>query len=73
MTGRNICSERMRIGLTQAELASAIGVSTNTVSNWETGGFEPTSESLKKLTKLFKCSSDYLLGLTEERINQTIA
>ena len=68
MTGRNICSERVRLGLTQSELARAIGVSVNTISCWETGSYEPNSESLKKLTKLFRCSADYLLGLTDERV-----
>lgn len=67
MTGRNICSERARLGLTQVELAKRVGVSVNTVSSWETGSFEPNSSSIKQLAKLFDCSTDYLLGLTDER------
>ncbi len=67
MTGRNICSERHRLGLTQLELADRIGVSVNAVSAWENGSFEPNSNSLKKLSQLFSCSTDYLLGLTDER------
>lgn len=67
MTGRNICSERHRLGLTQLELADRIGVSVNAVSAWENGSFEPNSNSLKKLSQLFSCSTDYLLGLTNER------
>lgn len=67
MTGRNICSERHRLGLTQLELADRIGVSANAVSAWENGSFEPNSNSLKKLSKLFSCSTDYLLGLSDER------
>ena len=67
MTGRNICSERHRLGLTQLELADRIGVSVSAVSAWENGSFEPNSNSLKKLSQLFSCSTDYLLGLTDER------
>lgn len=67
MTGRNICSERHRLGLTQLELADRIGVSVNAVSAWENGSFEPNSNSLKKLSQLFSCSTDYLLGLTDDR------
>lgn len=67
MTGRNICSERHRLGLTQLELADRIGVSVNAVSAWENGSFEPNSNSLKKLSQLFSCSTDCLLGLTDER------
>lgn len=67
MTGRNICSERHRLGLTQSELAEQICVSVNTVRCWESGLFEPTSSSLKRLSEVFRCSTDYLLGLTDER------
>lgn len=67
MTGRNICSERHRLGLTQLEMADRIGVSVNAVSAWENGSFEPNINSLKKLSQLFSCSTDYLLGLTDER------
>lgn len=47
MTGRNISSERSRLGLTQSELAKRLGVATSSVSYWETDSFEPTSDSLK--------------------------
>lgn len=67
MTCRNICSERHRLGLTQRELAEVIGASVNAVSSWEQGLYEPNSSSIKKLVQVFGCSSDYLLGLTEER------
>lgn len=40
--GDRIRDARERLGLTQAVLAKAVGVSKNTVSNWETGVHEPT-------------------------------
>ena len=66
--GRNIASERVRIGMTQPQLAKAIGVTTGTVSNWELGKFEPTGKKLDRMAKLFGCSVDYILGMTDERI-----
>ena len=62
-----IASERVRMGITQEELAKKVDKSKKTVSNWETGRRSPQATDLEKLSKLFGCSTDYLLGLTEER------
>lgn len=67
MKGRNIASERVRIGYSQAQVAEAIGVSANTISNWEVGKFEPTGAKLKALSDLFGCTTDYLLGMADDR------
>lgn len=55
------------MGITQEELAKKVDKSKKTVSNWETGRRSPQATDLEKLSKLFGCSTDYLLGLTEER------
>lgn len=62
-----IASERVRSGLTQKDLANEVGVSLTTVSRWEQGKGEPNASELVKMRKLFGCSTDYLLGLTDER------
>lgn len=62
-----IVSERKRIGITQKDLSKRIGVSIPTVSRWERGEVMPDGSSLVAMSKLFGCSSDYLLGLTDER------
>ena len=63
----NIKSERVRIGLTQEELADLIGAHVNTIRLWENGERQPSSNGLISLSRLFGCTADYLLGLTEER------
>jgi transcriptional regulator with XRE-family HTH domain len=62
-----IASERALLGLNQDGLAKMIGVSQATVSSWELGKSEPGSESIKKMSRIFGCSADYLLGLSANR------
>ena len=40
-------------GISQDALAKALGVSTNTVSRWETAVYRPTIEDLDKLARFF--------------------
>lgn len=62
-----IASERVRIGLSQEDLAEKIGLkSRTTVASYENGKEIPSSK-LVAMTRLFKCSADYLLGLTDNR------
>lgn len=65
---KNITSERVRLGLTQNELADKIGVHVNTVRSWECGTSKPGSLKLISLCEIFGCSADYLLGISEERL-----
>lgn len=66
-------SERGRKGLSQAELGTALNppVPERTVSEWEKGVTPIPSTQLLNLTRLFRCSADYLLGLTDERTPMT--
>ncbi len=43
-------------GLSQEALAKALGVSTNTISRWETTTYRPTLEDLEKLSRFFGVS-----------------
>lgn len=63
----NIKVERVRKNITQSELAEAIGISTNTLQKYEKGIDKIPSGKLIAMAELFDCSTDYLLGLTEER------
>ena len=47
---------RLRSGMTQRELAVAVGVSVNSVSAWETFVFVPSLTHLCSLVDIFKCS-----------------
>lgn len=67
-----IKSERVRIGLNQAELGAALNqpVSERTVREWEKGNSPIPSFQLLNLIQIFHCSVDYLLGLTDERTSR---
>lgn len=49
-------------GYTQETLAKKLGISASAVGLYEQGRREPDNETLKKLSKIFNVSIDYLLG-----------
>lgn len=53
---------RTRRLLTQKELAEKIGVSWQTVSEWESGRQQPRMQHLRKLCTVLEVSPDELLG-----------
>lgn len=53
---------RIAAGLSQKYVATTLGVSGPSVSNWESGKTTPTTENLASLSALFGVSVDYLLG-----------
>lgn len=56
---RNLRKEQ---GWTQVQLAGKIGVSKQSVSNWENDNILPSVEMLAHIADLFQVSTDYLLG-----------
>mgnify|MGYP000844268620 CR=1 FL=1 len=63
--GERLKEIRKKLGITQGELASLIGVSETTVWNWENGKREPRSTEINKLAKVLGVSVSYLLGETD--------
>lgn len=63
--GARIASIRSLRRMRQSDLAAAVGASTQTVSNWETGQRVPRADMLRDLCIALRCSSDYLLGLSD--------
>ncbi len=61
--GQIIKELRKEKGLTQTALADLLFVSQDTISLWELGKSLPDVENVVKMTKVFKVSADYLLGL----------
>lgn len=61
-----IKSMRIENKISQDELASKLGLSRTAVSAYEVGRNEPPSDVLIKLSQIFGCSIDYLLGLTDD-------
>lgn len=64
----NIASERVKLGLRQRDLAEKLDVSLASITRWEKGKTEPTASALTAMCDLFGCSSDYLLGISENRL-----
>lgn len=52
---------RNKSGLTQNEIANKLGVSGQTILNWENGIYEPKINQLIELADLFEVSIDYLV------------
>ena len=53
-------------GLSQAELASQLGVAMNTVSIWELGERLPRDRYIESLADSLDTSMTYLMGVTDE-------
>ena len=52
---------RIEHGITQADLAAAVGVSTRAVKYWERGERTPNLASLLALARYFNVTTEYLL------------
>ena len=50
-------------GISQANMAKAIGTYQQTVARWEKGITEPDTEMIAKICLFFNVSADYLLGI----------
>ena len=64
--GNYIYELRAKAGLTQSELAQALGVTNKAVSKWESGRSKPTTDVIRKLASLFQISVDELLQKQED-------
>lgn len=71
MLGEQIKNLRMDKGLNQVELAKILGVTKQSVSNWENENIMPSVDMLIKIANFFSVSTDYLLGLSEEHALNT--
>lgn len=63
--GKIIYDLRIERGISQKELAEAIGVSQSTIAKLEVGRNEATASTIRKLAKFFDVSADYLLELED--------
>lgn len=65
-------SLRLKLGLSQKEIANQMGVSPSAISAYELGERTPSVEVLLAFTSLYRCSSDYLLGLKQNVPQRTL-
>ena len=60
---------RRESGMSQEQLAAALGVSRQSVSKWEAGASMPELSKILQLSELFMVTTDYLLKESEDRKN----
>ena len=58
---------RNEFDLTQSELGDILNMSQTGYSKYETGSNDIPTRVLKSLSKFYKTSVDYILGLTDEK------
>lgn len=63
----NIASERRRLNLRQKDLADRLEISESTIYRWERNEASPGGPQLIAMHEIFGCSTDYLLGISNER------
>ncbi len=57
---RGLLTMRKAAGITQAELAAALGVSQTVVSDWESSKKYPSADKLPLIAKTLNCTIDEL-------------
>ena len=68
----NLASERTRIGMNQTELAERLNCSVSTIVRWEKDISSMPTGTLKEASSIFGCSTDYLMGKTDDRLTRVI-
>lgn len=66
MFGKRVRELRLANNLNQVQLADALGVTKQSVSNWENDNILPSIDLLKRIALHFSCTTDYLLELEDE-------
>lgn len=64
MLQERLRSLRNEYNFSQQKLAELLGITQQAIAKWENGKAEPDSTTLIKLSEIFNCSIDYLLGKT---------
>ncbi|MBQ7223383.1 MAG: helix-turn-helix transcriptional regulator [Erysipelotrichaceae bacterium] len=64
---------RKKAGMSQVDLADALGISRQSVSKWETGESNPDITRLADLARVFEVSTDWLLSEAEETVRETVS
>lgn len=56
----SLAAARVNANLTQREVAKALGISTQTLVNWEAGKTEPSANQARALASLYNIKLDYI-------------
>ena len=65
MLGKRIKELRKTLGINQEQFGKALGVTKQSVCNWENENILPSIEMLVKIATRYSVSCDYLLGLND--------
>ena len=65
----NLSELRKNKGISQEELAKALGVSQGAISAYETGRWEPSIQTIKKMASILECTVDELLSDPKEKLD----
>ena len=66
--GKRIELERTKLGLNQTDLAKKLGLSSSaSISQYESGDRIPSDDIKIKMSEIFGCSLDYLMGKSDVR------
>ncbi len=69
--GERLKKRRKGLRITQKELGDAVGVTRQTVIQWEQGNFSPDMDKLSRIAEALACSAAWLLGeIDEPELNQ---
>ena len=63
----NLKKRRAEFGVSQQQLADAIGLSQQSINKYENHNIEPDLQTLIAISDYFRTSVDYLIGHTKER------
>ena len=58
---------RKSLGINQIEFGKRLNVTKQCISNWENNNIMPSIDMLIRISKTFSVSTDYLLGLDDQR------
>lgn len=64
--GQRMRDLRKKKGMTQSDVGDALSLGKSTISQYETGVNDPDTSTLRKIASLLGCTTDYLLGITDE-------
>ena len=71
MLHQRIRTLRQTRSMSQVQLARLLGVTKQSVSNWENNNIQPSIDMLVKIARFFSVSTDYLLCLDDRQLLDT--
>lgn len=68
MLSTRIKELRVARNLSQVQMAKLLGVTKQSISNWENNNIQPSVDMLVSIARLFSVSIDYLLCLDDRQV-----